>query len=460
LADKLAIDGGPRVVPEGIIKPWPWITDEERQAVLDVISDPGGWLPAPYGPRPDPRELLEKEWADYVGMKYCVSASSGTSALHLAVAAAGVGPGSEVIVPAFTFLSSASCILHQNGVPIFVDIDPKTYNIDPNKIEEKITSRTKAIMAVHLHGLPADMDEINAIAKKHNLVVIGDNAQSQGSIYKGRKADALSDIAACSIIVGKNLSCGTEGGLFVTSNDEFYERALRLREFGEVIRPGERRVYNALGMGWNYRMTFFSAAFARCQLKKLDRLNELRRKNCEYLSKNLGEIEGIEPPHVPPDRTHVYFFYVLRIKMERLGIKIREERDELGLNANAARFRTAIERALNAEGVPIGQWQTVPVPSQSVFQYKDGYGLGCPWSCPFYTNKIEPFHTPVKYRNEDYPETLKLIDEYLMISRITPPNDLSLMKLYVEAFRKVFDNIDRVKEMAKTVELSWPYAHS
>ena len=141
-------------------------------------------------------------------------------------------------------------------------------------------------------------------------------------------------------------------------------------------------------------------------------------------------------------------------------IKIREERDELGLNANAARFRTAIERALNAEGVPIGQWQTVPVPSQSVFQYKDGYGLGCPWSCPFYTNKIEPFHTPVKYRNEDYPETLKLIDEYLMISRITPPNDLSLMKLYVEAFRKVFDNIDRVKEMAKTVELSWPYAPS
>jgi dTDP-4-amino-4,6-dideoxygalactose transaminase len=457
MVEKLAIDGGPRTVPEGIIKPWPWITDEERQAVLDVISDPGGWLPAPYGPRPDPRELLEKEWADYVGAKYCVSASSGTSALHLAVAAAGVGPGSEVIVPAFTFLSSASCILHQNGIPVFVDIDPRTYNLDPNKIEEKITKRTKAIMAVHLHGLPADMDEINAIAKRHNLVVIGDNAQSQGALYKGRKVDALSDISACSIIVGKNLSCGTEGGLFVTNNEEFYERAKRMREFGEVIRPGERRVYNALGMGWNYRMTFFAAAFARCQLRKLDMLNELRRKNCEYLSKHLGEIDGIEPPYVPPDRTHVYFFYVLRLKMARLGIKIPEERDELGLNPHAARFRTAFERALNAEGVPIGQWQTVPVPSQSVFQFKDGYGLGCPWSCPFYTGRIEPFYTPVKYRNEDYPETLKLIDEYLMISRITPPNDIELMKLYVEAFRKVFDNINRIKEISKTVELPWPF---
>jgi len=460
MVDKLAIDGGPRTVPEGIIRPWPWITDEERQAVLDVISDPGGWLPAPYGPRPDPRELLEKEWADYVGVKYCVSASSGTSALHLAVAAAGVGPGSEVIVPAFTFLSSASCILHQNGVPIFVDIDPKTYNMDPNRIEEKITDKTKAIMAVHLHGLPVDMDEINDIAGKHNLVVIGDGAQSQGSLYKGRKVDALSDIAACSIIVGKNLSCGTEGGLFVTNNEEFYERAKRMREFGEVIRPGERRVYNALGMGWNYRMTFFAAAFARCQLRKLDRLNELRRENCEYLSKHLSEIEGVEPPFVPPDRTHVYFFYVLRLKMNRLGIKVREERDELGLNPHAAKFRTAIERALNAEGVPIGQWQTVPVPSQSVFQFKDGYGLGCPWSCPFYTNSIEPFHTPVIYRNEDYLETLRLIDEYLMISRITPPNDLSLMKLYVEAFRKVLDNIERVKDMAKTIELTWPFAPS
>jgi perosamine synthetase len=457
MSDKLAIDGGLRIIPEGMIKPWPWITDEERNAVLSIVSNPGGWLPSPYGPEEDPRTLLEKEWADYVGVKYCLSASSGTAALHLAVAAAGVGPGSEVIVPAFTFLSSASCILHQNGIPVFVDIDPKTYNIDPKKIEKKITRKTKAIMAVHLHGLPADMDEINAIAKEHNLVVIGDGAQSQGSLYKGNKADSQSDISACSIIVGKNLSCGTEGGLFVTDNEEFYERAKRMREFGEVIRPGRQRVYNALGMGWNYRMTFFAAAFARCQLRKLDELNGLRRKNCEYLTKHLGEIRGIEPPFVPSDRTHVYFFYVIRFKMDELGIRIPEERDELGLNVNAARFRTAIERALNAEGVPISQWQTVPVPSQSVFQFKDGYGLGCPWSCPFYTNKIEPFHTTLEYRNEDYPETLRLIDEYLMISRITPPNDLELMELYIKAFKKVFNNIPRIKEIAKTVELPWPF---
>jgi len=460
MGEKLAIEGGPRVVPEGINKPWPWITEEERKAVLSIVNRPDGSLPPLYG-EDSPISLLEKEWAEYVGAKYCLSASSGTSALHMAVAAAGVGPGDEVIIPAFTFLSSASCVLHQNAIPIFVDIDPKTFNIDPDKIEEKITDRTKAIMAVHLHGLPADMDEINAIAQEHNLVVIGDGAQAQGALYKGRKVGVLADIGACSIIRGKNLSSGAEGGLFTTSNEEFYERARKMREFGEVIRPGEPRVYNALGMGWNYRITFFAAAFARCQLRKLDKLNELRRRNCEYLTKNLSEIEGIETPYVPPDRTHVYFMYVIRIKFDQLGIKIPEERNELGLNAHAAKYRTAIEKALNAEGVPIRQWQRVPVPSQSVFQFKDGYGLGCPWSCPFYTKKIKPYYTTVEYRNSDYPETLKLIDEYLVLrgdaGTIAPPNDLELMEYYVKAFRKVFDNIDRVKKLAKTIELPWPF---
>jgi dTDP-4-amino-4,6-dideoxygalactose transaminase len=456
MGEKLAIEGGSRVVPEGIIRPWPWITDVEREAVSSVVNRPDGALPPYYG-EDNPINLLEKEWAEYVGAKYCLTASSGTAALHLAVAAAGIGPGNEVIVPAFTFLSSASCILHQNGIPIFVDIDPKTYNVDPNRIEEKITRRTKAIIAVHLHGLPVDMDEINAIARRHNLAVIGDSAQAHGALYKGKRVEALSDMTACSIIMGKNLSAATEGGLLTTDNEEFYERAKKMREFGEVIRPGERRVYNALGMGWNYRITYFAAAFARCQLRKLDELNALRRQNCEYLSKHLPEIGPIVPPHVPPDRTHVYFFYLIRLKLDQMGIRVPEERDELGLNPHAARYRTAIENALGAEGVPIGQWQRVPVLAQSVFQFKDGYGLGCPWSCPFYTNRIEPFYTPVKYNPADYRETLKLIDDYLMISGFTPPNDLSLMKLYVEAFRKVFDNIDRVKEMAKAVELPWPF---
>jgi dTDP-4-amino-4,6-dideoxygalactose transaminase len=162
---KLAIDGGKRTVPEGAIKPWPPIGQMDRDAVLRVFDNQmlcGAGAPETVA--------LQKEWAEYVGRKHCLATNSGTAALHMSLAAAQIGVGDEVIVPAYTFLASASCILHANAIPIFVDIDERTYNIDVSKIEEKITERTKAILPVHLHGLPADLDEILAIAKKHNLI--------------------------------------------------------------------------------------------------------------------------------------------------------------------------------------------------------------------------------------------------------------------------------------------------
>ena len=422
----LAIDGGPVTVPEGMIKPWPWLTDEDRNAVIQAFEESTPWqYPFPQA------AALEKDWAEHVGVNFCLATNSGTAALHMAVAAAGVGPGDEVIVPAFTFLASASCVLHSNGIPIFVDIDPETYNIDPKQIEASITDRTKAIVAVDLHGLPADYDEINQIARKHNLVVIEDGAQAHGAFYKGRQVGALGDMCGCSMGGSKNLPALGEGGLFTTDNEKYHELAERVRMFGEMVTPGEPRQYNAYMMGWNYRIDNVQSAVARSQLKRLNDMSACRQRNCNYLTQHLKEMPGIITPYVPEDRTHTYFLYVIRVKPEQLGLDIP-----------AANFREAIRETLEAEGVPVFRWQQVPVPGQTLFQFRDGYGKGCPWSCSHTRPGIE-------YHSEDYPETLKLLEEFLCIGHamggLGPPNDLELMENYVRAFRKVLiDNRDKL----------------
>ncbi len=427
LVMKLAVNGGARTVPEGLVKPWPWITEEDKNAVLEaldagVLAHWGEHLP-----------LLEREWAQYVGVKHCLATNSGTSALHMCVAAAGIRPGDEVITSAFTFLASASCVLHHNGIPVFADIDPRTYNIDPGKIEEKITEKTKAIIPVHIHGLPADMDRVNAVAERHGLTVIEDACQAHGAEYKGRKIGALGDMAAFSLNANKNMQAG-EGGLFVTDDDDFKTRAEMVRTFGEVVKPGVPREYNAFVMGWMYRPNAMTAALARSQLKRLDDMNALRIRNCEYLTHNLLKIDGVQPPFVPKDVKHVYWAYVVRFKPETLGLSVQ-----------ADAFRDAVVQALNAEGVPVGRWQTMPLPAQTLFQRREGYGYGCPWSCPHARKGIE-------YHVEDYPETLRYLRDYACVRGINPPNGLDLMEYYMEAFRKVFENLDPIVELAEKIE--------
>lgn len=435
MVEKLALDGGPKTIPEGFLKPWPWITEEDKRAVLDVLgqdlSEDDSY----------PVAEFQKEWAEYVGVKHCLVTNSGTSALHMSVAAAGVGPGDEVITAAYTFLASASCVLHHNGIPIFVDIEPRTFNIDPEKIEEKITDRTKGIVAVHIQGLPADMDEVMGIARKHDLVVIEDACQAHGAEYKGKKVGSLGHMAGFSLNRSKNLQA-LEGGVFVTDNDDFLERASMIRQFGEVIMRKKPREYNAYEMGWMYRSNEITVALARSQLKRLDQLNALRIKNCEYLSRHLAKIDGVEPPYVPPDRKHVYWMYPLRFRAGDAGVDIQPRK-----------FRLALESALKAEGLPIGQWQRIPVPAQSLFQFKEGYGKGCPWACPFYTSRVEPMYSIVEYGGYDYPETLKMLDEVTFLRGIAPPNGLELMDYYIQAFEKVFGNLESIKEIAKTVTI-------
>jgi perosamine synthetase len=438
MAHSLAVNGGSRVVPEGLTRLWPQVSEAEREAVLRVLDS--GILSGPSAPEV---KALEAEFARFTGSRHCLSTNSGTSALHMAVAAAGIGPGDEVITSAFTFLASALAVLHHNAIPVFADIDPVSFNISPAEIERKISVRTRAIIPVHIHGLPADMDEIRKIAQRHNLVVIEDAAQAHGATYHGKKAGTIGDMGAFSVQSSKNLSAG-EGGLFVTDSDAFYQRANCVRQFGEEaadttpagIDPehplDDVRDYNAVTMGWMYRMTSLTAAVARCQLAKLDRHNGNARGNAEYLTARLAKLDLLTPPSVPADRTSIYHKYRVRLHPERL---------DAGLDPK--RFRNALMKSLRQEGVEVVLWQVTPVPSQILFQEQTGYGKGCPWTC---------HNSPVRYRDETYPETVKLLDNSLVIGSQSAPlagQDIELMHHYADAFEKVLADPDTLIRLAR-----------
>jgi dTDP-4-amino-4,6-dideoxygalactose transaminase len=302
---------------------------------------------------------LEREFAEYLGVDYCISTNSGTSALHCCCAAVGLRPGDEVIVPAFTFIASAMAILHQGAVPVFCDIDPATFNIDASLIEERITDSTKAILVVHLHGLPAEMDEILAIAERHGLAVIEDVAQAPGATYKGTRVGALGACAAFSLQATKNLS-GGEGGLFVTNDRETWLAARRLSMFGEDVPPPDHfgRVYWSHGLGYNYRNHELSAAFARSQLKRLDRYNATAQANASILTEGLAGIPGLIPPLVPPDRTSVYYFYRVRLDLSILNDAV----------IPASELRDRVVVALREKGVNAMVWQHWPIPAHPAFR--------------------------------------------------------------------------------------------
>jgi perosamine synthetase len=426
MKNKLAIHGGPSTVPGGVKRRWPEITQEDKNAVLAVLDR--GILSGVHGPE---ATALEQEWAEFTDSKHVLSFNSGTAALHSALFAAGVGPGDEVITTAFSFSGTFHPILQQNAVPIFVDVDPRTYNIDVGKIEAKITDRTKVLMPVHIHGLPADMDEIMALAEKYNLIVIEDACQAHGATYKGKMAGTIGDMGCFSLNVTKNLS-GGEGGFLNTDNEEYAERAKMIRTFGEKVGEEKEKIrpYYSHTIGWNYRTQELPAAFARSQLKRLPHYNSIAQRNGQYLSQELGKIKGLAPPYVPSDRTTIYHKY-----------RIRFDPDALELTIPSAEFRNRLLAALEAEGVAVTLWHVTPMTTFPIFQKLDeGYGKGCPWSCPFYDREI-------KYNPEDYPEAIRLLETSLVINDEPHPiyiQDIKLMEYYVEALHKVFDNLDEL----------------
>jgi len=252
-------------------------------------------------------EALESEIAAYLGVKYAVGVASGTDALQLALLACGIEPGDEVITTPFTFIATAESIAKCGAKPVFVDIDPKTYNIDPAKIRSKITQRTKAILPVHLYGQPADMGPILELARKYHLKVVEDCAQALGAKYKGRKVGSLGVAGCLSFFPSKVLGAYGDGGMVVTNSPEIAEKTKMLRSHGC------KEKYYHLIPGFNSRLDALQAAILRVKLKYLDGWNEARRQKASAYSRLLGEIEGIEPPYVAPYSHHIFNYYTIRL---------------------------------------------------------------------------------------------------------------------------------------------------
>ena len=288
---------------------------------------------------------FEQDFATYCDATECIAVSSGTSALHLALLAAGIGAGDEVITTPFTFVASVASVLYAGARPVLVDIDPHSFTIDPAAIEAAITPRTKAILPVHLYGQSADMDPILEIARKHGLIVIEDAAQAHGAKYKGRSVGSIGDMGCFSFYPGKNLGAYGEGGAVTTSNPEFARTIRLLRDWGQ-----DRKYHHAL-RGFNYRMEGFQGAILRVKLAYLERWTEARRSIVSQYNELLADCD-IETPKEMPWARHVYHVYTLR-----------------------ARERDALQSALAAEGIQTGIHYPVPAHLQPA--YSDlGYGVG------------------------------------------------------------------------------------
>ena len=318
------------------------ISKELDKATIDVLSS------AAYIMGKNVTEF-EKEFANYIGTKHAISVGNGTDALVIALKALGIGEGDEVITSTFTYFASAECISAVGATPVFVDVEKDTFNIDPDKIEEKITERTKAIIPVHIFGQSADMDKINIIAKKHNLKVIEDACQAVGAKYKGKMIGTLSDVACFSFFPTKNLSCAGDGGMIVTSDDNVATIAIALRTHGsgetgqkaynllnniteEVVtsKSGDDTVYNPLKyynylIGYNSRLDAIQAAILRVKLPHLDKWNLRRREIAKIYDEELID-SNVITPIVREENDTVYHQYVLQSdNREEMLAKLKEK---------------------------------------------------------------------------------------------------------------------------------------
>lgn len=323
---------------------WPKYNEKELDLLCDVLKS-DEWC------RLSGRKVkeFEKKFATYHNVKYGIGVTNGTHALELALSAIGIKPGDEVIVPAMTFIATATAVLQNNAIPVVVDIDPDTFCICPEAIENAITEKTKAIIPVHMAGHACDMDKICEIAKKHDLRIIEDVAHAQGGKYKNKMLGSFGDAAAFSFQSKKILTCG-EGGAFITNNEEYYEKAFLIQGVG---RPEGDRVYEHTILGTNYRMSEFQAALLLGQLSTLDYMNLDREKKAQILDKLLENIDGITPQKNADYATiNTHYMYMF----------IYDQDSFSGMSRND------FVNCLNAEGIPA--YRCYPVVTETTFFMK------------------------------------------------------------------------------------------
>ena len=316
----------------------PLLGEEEKRAVMEVLNS--GWLVQ--GPRV---KAFEEAFADYVGTKYAAAVTNGTAALQTAFISMGLSQGDEVITTPFSFVASSNAIRFCGAVPVFADIDPVNFNLDPVKIEEKINDKTKAIMPVHLYGNPADMATINAIAKKHNLQVIEDSAQAHGAEINGKRCGSFGAMACFSFYPSKNMTTG-EGGI-VTTNDAMLDEKLRL-----FRNHGQTGPYIHSSIGYNFRMTEMCAAIGIEQLKKLEKFNSVRIENARFLTEQLYGLEHVSVPVVREGTKHVFHQYTIRI--------LNDHRDD-------------VQKFMKDKGIDTRVFYPVPIHRQEFYSAGETY---------------------------------------------------------------------------------------
>ncbi len=357
MTQELAINGGKPVRDKLLPYGHQWIDEEDIKAVLEVLRS--DWITQ--GPKV---AEFEKEFAKYVGARYAVAVNSGTAALHAACFAAQIEKGDEVITTPITFAASANCVLYQGGTPVFADIKEDTLNIDPEEIKKKINQKTKALIPVDFTGLPVDLEEIQEIARKYNLIIIEDASHALGATYKGSKIGSISDMTVFSFHPVKHITTG-EGGMITTNNEKYYERLKLFRTHG--ITKDKHRMskcdgpwyYEMQELGYNYRLTDFQCALGLSQLKKIDRIIQQRREIIKKYNSEFKDISEIKIPQINPiDFNPAWHIYIIQLNLERLKVGRRE-----------------VFEALRAENIGVNV-HYIPVHLQPYYQKRFGYHKG------------------------------------------------------------------------------------
>ena len=430
---ELAINGGQKAVSLPIPM-WPQVGEEEIQAVVSALrksSTDMSYLTSLVGG--EALSTFEEGFAEFIGREYALTTNGCGTALHTALAACGIEAGDEVIVSPYSYGQSVACVLQQNAIPIFADVNPETYTLDPKSVEEKITPYTKAVIVVHIFGHPADMSPIMDIARRHKLRVIEDCAQSTGSLYRGKKTGAFGDVSCFSLGDGKPL-IGGEGGVLLTDHQEIFERAVLMSQGFErqdaLIRSEELKKRMDKLM-YSYRIHPLAAVIANVQLKYVDCWNQQRRQNATFLSDGLKDVPGIKPPAVAEGCEHVWYIYSPTFVPEEVeGIS-----------------RERYVKALEAEGVAIDLgYARKPIHLRLPFRERQYFqGKGLPWSGAFVHRKVEhkAGDCPVA---EDRCENKEL--SIGILSSRWRGDQRPLLKQYLDAFGKVADKLDELREVS------------
>ena len=421
---KLAINGGDKVVQRQLGKDWPVWDEREEEAVVEVVRSGIWWRGGYKDERAKESKVnqFEDAFAAYQSAKHCVAVTNGTQAIECALKAVGVEAGDEVLVPALTFVASATAIALVNGVPVFVDIDPETYNIDPDAMEAAITDKTRAAVVVHNGGYPCDMDRIAEIARKHDVKIVEDCAHAHASEWKGAGVGALVDIGTFSFQMGKTLTSG-EGGAIVTNDPELAEKAYSFHHIGRI---SGRPFYEFHRVASNLRMTEWQGAILLSQLERLDEQTDTRERNAKHLAEGLKDIPGVDPIDRDPRVTRWGFYY--------WNLHYRQDEFD-GVP------RDKFIKAVGAEGVGIGRGaHGGPIYKNPLFQSMNFGRTGCPVKCPLYGKEVG-FSKVCCPEAERVAETQALSMTHRLF--LGPQEDMDLI---LDAIRKVRDNVDELRE--------------